>query len=152
MTDPTDTAITGRETFQPDDPRAALAGFYRAFNARDLALMERNWGHGADVSMDNPLGGIRRGWEDIRAVYQRIFAGRARVHVEFHDYTLHAFGETFIAVGRERGRLEAPGITLDLAIRTTRVFHRIDGAWRQFHHHGSIENPDLLRAYQEAVR
>ena len=39
--------------------------------------------------MDNPLGGIMRGWDNIREVYQRIFEGRAQVYVEYFDYTIH---------------------------------------------------------------
>jgi hypothetical protein len=39
-----------------------------------------------------------------------------------------------------------------LAIRTTRVFRRVEGAWRQVHHHGSMDDPALLRAYQDLVR
>jgi len=73
------------------------------------------------------------------------------VQVEFHDYTIHVVGDVFYAVGRERGTLEDDGINLDLAIRTSRIFRRIDGRWRQVHHHGSIDDPQLLRAYQEAV-
>lgn len=143
------TPITGRDPVADESgPVAALAQFYRAFNSGDLALMAENWHHGPEVVMDNPLGGIIRGWPAIRAVYERIFRQPARVAVEFHDYTLHRSGAVFYAVGRERG---AAG-TLTLAIRTTRVFRRCDGIWRQVHHHGSIDDPRLLAAYQLAVR
>ncbi len=153
MASPIQTPVTGTECAPADEPFAALAGFYRAFNGRDLALMEQNWDTGEDVSMDNPLGGIRRGWTEIQAVYERIFGAQASVQVEFHDYTLHRIGDVFLAVGRERGRLEWPGgAALDLAIRTSRVFRRVGDSWRQFHHHGSIEIPELLAAYRDAVR
>jgi ketosteroid isomerase-like protein len=79
-----------------------------------------------------------------RLVHQRIFHAPVRVEVEFHDYTLHRAGDVFYAVGRERGT--------KLAIRTTRVFRRFDEVWRQVHHHGSIDDPQLLGAYQRAVR
>ncbi len=147
------TPITGRETLTDlTDPAQALAEFYRAFNSRDLALIAKNWALSAMVSMDNPLGGIKRGWPEIRAVYEQIFAGPGRVEVAFFDYTLHQVGELLYAVGRERGRLEANGQALDLATRTSRVFQMIEGRWRQVHHHGSIEDAGLLGAYQSAVR
>jgi ketosteroid isomerase-like protein len=150
---PIEEPITGRELAETAaEPVRALAQFYRAFNSRDLALMSENWANSDEVAMDNPLGGIKRGWPEIRAVYERIFRGPARVEVEFHDYTLHLADDLFYAVGRERGVLEAPGSTLALAIRTSRVFRRIDGVWRQVHHHGSIDDPRLLDAYQKAVR
>lgn len=150
---PTKTPITGREDAGTlGEPERALVQFYRAFNDRDLGLIAENWQDSPDVAMDNPLGGIKRGWPEIRSVYERIFAGSARVQVEFHDYTLHVIGDVFFAVGRERGTFETGSTKLDLAIRTTRIFRRAGGRWRQVHHHGSIDNPNLLGAYQQAVR
>jgi ketosteroid isomerase-like protein len=130
----------------------AVAQFYRAFNSRDLALMAENWHDGPEAVMDNPVGGIRRGWSAIRTVYEGIFAAPARVEVEFWDYTLSRTAEVFWVVGRERGRLTSAAMELDLAIRTTRVFRRVGGRWRQVHHHGSIDDAALLDAYQRAVR
>lgn len=101
--------------------------------------------------MDNPLGGIKRGWPDISAVYQRIFNGPAQVYVEYYDYTIHAFNEVFYAVGRERGFFRMDGHQIDLAIRTSRIFRKAGRTWRQTHHHGSIEDPKLLSSYQKAV-
>lgn len=153
MSIPIGEPVTGREDLgEPSDPAWALAQFYRAFNGRDTVLMTENWDNSDAVSMDNPLGGIKRGWPEIRSVYERIFQGEARVEVEFHDYTLHRWGEFFYAVGRERGTLQRPGLNLDLAIRTSRLFRLIEGRWRQIHHHGSIDDPKLLDAYQKAVR
>ena len=147
-----DTPITGKEELgNLKEPAQALAQFYRAFNGRDLTLMGENWAQSEKIAMDNPVGGIKRGWPEVRAVYERIFKSSGTVEVEFYDYTLHVVGDIFYAVGRERGTLEAPGTNLNLAIRTSRVFERIDGRWRQVHHHGSMDNPALLNAYQEAV-
>jgi len=145
--------VTGRQALGDlDEPIQALAQFYRAFNNRDLALMADNWDNADDVAMDNPLGGIVRGWPEIRAVYERIFSGRGRVQVEFHDYTVHRHGDVFYAVGRERGTYEAADLKLELAIRTSRVFRRVNNRWRQAHHHGSIDDPRLLDTYRRAVR
>ena len=146
-------SIDGTETdLDPASPRAALSAFYRAFNQRDLAAMAQSWSTSESDAMSNPLGGIARGWPAIEAVYRRIFEGPARVQVEFHDYTLHEAGELFWAVGRERGVLIRGEHRLAPAIRTSRLFRRIDGAWRQVHHHGSFEDAALLAAYQDAVR
>lgn len=133
------------------DPIQALAQFYRALNTRDFELMQQNWSASEEAAMDNPLGGIKRGWNEIRAVYQRLFQSPGQYHFEFYDYTLHAHKDTFYAVGRERGTLTIHGRTLSLAIRTTRIFRREDATWRQVHHHGSIEDPEMLAEYQAAV-
>jgi ketosteroid isomerase-like protein len=152
-TQPIQKAISGEEDLgNLARPEEALAQFYRAFNGRDLTLMQQNWDTSEEVAMDNPLGGIMRGWPEIRGLYERIFSGPTRVRVEFFDYTLHVFETVFFAVGRERGQLEAGNDVLELAIRTTRIFRFTGGRWRQVHHHGSIDQPDLLAAYQEAVK
>src|SRR3989337_1169068 len=93
--------ITGREDKKAlPAPLRALSEFYHAFNSRDLEKMSVNWAQTDEGIMDNPLGGIKRGWEEIRAVYERIFTGTAKVYVEFYDYTIHEAGAIFYAVGR----------------------------------------------------
>lgn len=114
--------------------------------------MEQNCDNTDQAAMDNPLGGIKRGWPEIRTVYERLFRGAGDFHFEFYDYTLHKFTDIFYVVGRERGHVSRESTRLEMRIRTTRVF-RFDGRrWRQIHHHGSIEDPALLAAYQNAVR
>ncbi len=150
--DPVQDPVTGEE--KQDDltqPIQALAQFYRAFNSRDLSLMEENWDPSEEAAMDNPLGGIKRSWTEIRPVYEKLFDGPARVYVEFYDYTLHQAGDVFYAVGRERGWFEKGEARLKLKIRTSRVFKRVGKKWRQVHHHGSIEDPELLKKYQALV-
>ncbi len=104
MAVPEQEPITGREDASAlSSSKAALVQFYRAFNSRDLALMSRNWAQIDAIVMDNPVGGIMRGWDEIRSVYERIFTGTAEIQVEFFDYTLHESPEIFYVVGRERG-------------------------------------------------
>lgn len=145
--------VTGREELaDPAQPQSALAQFYRALNTRDLALMQQNWESSPEAAMDNPLGGIKRGWPEIRQTYQALFDASWAYSFEFWDYTLHRSADVFWVVGRERGRLSKEGETLDLAIRTTRLFRWSGGRWRQAHHHGSIEDPQMLARYLTAVR
>lgn len=150
---PVQTPITGKEDKNSiSGPLLALSLFYEAFNGADIGKMSENWMRTGEGSMDNPVGGIKRGWEEIRAVYERIFKGPASVHVEFYDYTIHEGGELFYAVGRERGEFRLNGVALELAIRTSRVYRLSGGLWQQVHHHGSIDDPELLSRYQNAVR
>ena len=132
-------------------PHAALEQFYAAFNGRDLALMADNWAQSDEIALDNPLGGILRGWNEIKPLYERLFSGPALVYVEFYDYSLHVGPDLFYAVGRERGHFRKGEADIALAIRTSRVFRQIDGCWKQVHHHGSIEDPELLARYRSAV-
>jgi ketosteroid isomerase-like protein len=130
----------------------ALAQFYRALNARDLEMMQQNWVNSADAAMDNPLGGIKRGWSEIKTTYEKLFNSNGTYRFEFYDYTLHEGGDLFYVVGRERGELDLSGQPMKLAIRTSRIFRRdTDTRWRQMHHHGSIDDPQMLATYQKAV-
>jgi len=147
-------AINGLETtdLSLPDPRSALSEFYRAFNQADIALMSNNWEKTEEASMSNPLGGVKRGWDQIRQVYERIFGGSARVYVEFYDYTIHHSGVMFVAVGHERGYFQQDENKITLSIRTSRTYRLASDQWRQIHHHGSIDNPALLEQYQRAVQ
>ena len=147
------TAITGNENFEDlTNPIQVLAQFYNAFNNQDFELMSQNWLQNEEIAMDNPLGGIKRGWNEIKSVYNRIFNGKAKVYVEFYDYTIVDLDGGFCAIGRERGYVEIGEQKLDLAIRTSRIYKLIGGLYRQIHHHGSIESPELLKKYQELVK
>jgi ketosteroid isomerase-like protein len=141
---PIQEAITGKEE-QGDlsSPYQSLVQFYGAFNSRDMKMMAENWWRSDDISMDNPLGGIKRGWEEIGPVYKRLFNGPANVYVECFDYTIHETAEMFYAVGRERGYFRSGSEEVTLAIRTSRLFRKVNGRWKQAHHHGSIEDPQL---------
>ena len=148
----TTTAITGKED-QGDLSTAyqALVQFYYAFNEGDIATMSANWLQADEIAMDNPLGGIKRGWNEIRPVYESIFNGPAEVYVEYYDYSIHESPDMFYAVGRERGSFRLGEVEIKLAIRQRLIFKRVDNGWNQVHHHGSIENPELLEQYQSAV-
>jgi hypothetical protein len=61
--------------------------FYKAFNARELDGLAENWEQGDAPSMDNPMGGIRRGWRSISEGCSKLFGGPAIVQVTFHDFT-----------------------------------------------------------------
>jgi|CXWL01.1.fsa_nt_gi ketosteroid isomerase-like protein len=145
-------AITGQEnTNNLSPPCKALVQFYNAFNSGDMNMMSENWSQTNDIAMSNPLGGIKRGWPEIQAVYRRIFDGAATVYVEYFDYTLHETENMFYTAGRERGYFRLDSEEITLAIRTSRIYQKIEGIWKQVHHHGSIEDPQLLDSYQSAV-
>jgi hypothetical protein len=126
--------------------------FIAALNSGDLDLMQQNWDRTGEIAMDNPFGGIQRGWVESRGVYERLFAARGQYRFEFYDHTVQPHTDVFIAIGRERGRLVASdALGLDLAIRTTGILRCADALWRQIHHHGSIENAEMLARYQQVV-
>ncbi len=144
--------ITGTEHIEnKTDPYSALVKFYKAFNNGNLELMQQNWLQTSEASMSNPLGNLFRGWNQISAVYDRIFSGSAEVYVEFYDVTIHQTGDMFCSVGRERGYFKIGDKEIELAIRTSRIYQLNNNHWKQLHHHGSICIPTLLADYQSAV-
>lgn len=147
------TPVTGRENKESLSPELrALSDFYDAFNNRDIEKMTLNWAQSEEAVMDNPVGGIKRGWKEIKSVYEQIFSSPARVRVEFYDYSLHRAADIFYVVGRERGELKAGETVVGLVIRTSRIFKLTGGEWKQIHHHGSIDDAKLLARYQQAIK
>lgn len=145
-------AVTGREAvLDTTSPYAALVDFYSAFNNQNFISMKSNWLQSAEASMSNPLGGIKRGWSEIAEVYRKIFNGEATVYVEFYDYSIYTTDTMFLAVGRERGSVELNHEEIALAIRTTRIYTLYGKQWKQIHHHGSMDNPELLSNYQTVL-
>ena len=144
--------ITGDEQhINPREPEGALAEFYRAYNSRDIQLMEANWAHGDEPSSFHTLGGKRRGWAEIKALYEQTFYGVSGAHVTFHDVMIDRFGDTFITTGVEKGLLRSRDATMAFRARTSRLFGWRGGRWRQLHHHGSIEEPESLAQYLTLV-
>jgi hypothetical protein len=146
------TEITGAEAKAGDGGALdALIDFYGAFNSGNLEALAAIWAEGDAPSMDNPIGGIRRGWKAISEGYAKLFGGLATVQVAFHDFTSQGGSDWHLFVGRERGYCKTPYTRLELRFRTTRWFVKIGGVWRQLHHHGSIDEPRLLADYQRAI-
>jgi len=141
--------ITGQEpNIDLAVPFGALADYYRAFNSRNIQLMELNWSDCGGVSMDSPLGGTHNSWTSISRNYRKLFRSSNIVTLELQDYSIHEVGESFLAVGRERGCYLNNAIVLDLTIRSSRWFRQEHGRWRQCHYHGSIDDPKLLARLQ----
>ncbi|HWD80597.1 MAG TPA: nuclear transport factor 2 family protein [Kribbella sp.] len=127
---------------------AALETFYYSLNHKDLDVLVAGWADDPLVQLNNPVGGILRGRDAVRELYERVFAGSLNVQVTFGDVATYWLDDSVVFAGRETGTYlgDRP-----LQIRTTRIF-RYDGLWQQIHHHGSIDDAEMLAAYQRAVR
>jgi hypothetical protein len=128
-----------------------LIEFYKAFNARELDGLAESWEQGDAPSMDNPMGGIRRGWRSISEGYSKLFGGPAIVQMTFHDFTSQAAAIGICSLVVKGGACTTPDAKMGVRFRTTRWFTRRGGMWRKLNHHGSIDEPGLLAAYQKAI-
>lgn len=134
--------------------RALVESFYYAFNQRDMDVFSKVWADHELVQLNNPLGGILRGYEPIAALYQRIFTGPASVWVELGDIVEFQTGAMVVFAGRETGQFTRGSTSVPLSIRTTRIvqWQSPETGWRQTHHHGSIDDAKALAGYRNAVR
>ncbi|TDW23848.1 YybH family protein [Kribbella kalugense] len=131
---------------------AALETFYYALNNKDLDTLVAGWADDELVQLNNPIGGILRSRDAVRALYERVFAGTLNVQVTFGDAATYWQDDSVVFAGREVGTYQHPELgEQPLRIRTTRVF-AYAGSWVQIHHHGSIDDAESLAAYQHAVR
>lgn len=134
--------------------RALVESFYYAFNQRDMGVFAQVWANHKLIQLNNPLGGILRGFEPIAHLYQGIFTGSASVLVALNDIVEFQTNDMVVFAGRETGEFTKGETTVSLAIRTSRIvqWFGADIGWKQTHHHGSIDDPKLLSEYQQAVR
>jgi hypothetical protein len=139
--------LTDTENPARDGAIAALETFYYALNNRDLDILSAVWSQHDLAQLNNPVGGILRSGHAITDLYRRIFDGGLGLTVTFTDAATYWWADSVVFAGREIGSY---GAQAPLTIRTTRVFG-YDGHWRQVHHHGSIDQPEELAAYQRAV-
>jgi len=137
----------------PEGALAALESFYYALNNADIEALRADWAASPLAQLNNPLGGILRGGDAIADLYAKVFAGTMNLQVTFSDVVAYTGGNHAVFAGRETGAYTAPdGTSVPLSIRTSRYFRYEDGRWQQFHHHGSIDDPEALAAYQKAAR
>ena len=146
--------INQTNRYSIDGARALLESFYYAFNHRNMDVFSQVWANDALIQLNNPLGGILRGYEPIANLYQGIFTGPANVWVELSDIVEYQSNDMVVFAGREHGEFTKGEISVSLSIRTSRIIQWLgtDVGWKQTHHHGSIDDSKLLAEYQQAVR
>ena len=132
---------------------ACLETFYYAFNNKDIKTFKSIWLKNDLIQLNNPLGGIIYGIDKIVELYNNIFNGESDVWVEFHDIIAFEGPDMITFAGRESGEFTKDNKFLALEIRTTRIlqYSPSDEQWYLIHHHGSIDDAELLKTYQKAV-
>lgn len=132
---------------------ACLESFYYAFNHRDIDVFSHLWLDHPQVQLNNPLGGMIFGKSNITILYEKIFTGTAAVWVAFNHILVFETPQVVTFAGQEIGEFNNLETKLPLQIRTTRIlsYDEQSHRWGLVHHHGSIDNPDLLTQYQSAV-
>ena len=118
---------------------AANLAFYRALEARDLAVHVHGLAPGCDSSSCVHPGWHRLdGWEEIERSWENIFANSRPWSVSCEDVRIAVAGdlawvtcvEVIVPFGGDEGSDAA-------RMQATNLFGRVDGEWRLLHHHAS---------------
>ncbi len=111
--------------------------FYRAFEKKDMAAMEKVWSQGTASLCIHPGRGYLKGWEKIRDSWSQIFKNTDYVELNIDlisteisgDLAFVVLTENILQISQNR-RIEAQSIA-------TNVFERLGNHWYMTHHHGS---------------
>ncbi len=121
-----------------ESDRAAVGraneAFYRAFEAQDLAAMEKIWVTRDYAALVHPAQPLVRGWPDVRATLAALFAGSGRIRFVLTDVQVNVRGEAAWVILTEKVHHEDDAL---VAVQATNVFERIGRAWKLVVHHAS---------------
>jgi ketosteroid isomerase-like protein len=119
-----------------DEIRQASEQFYAALNRAingDPGPMMEVWSHGSDVTSMDPPGGIKVGWEEVRAGWEQFYAqGMSEGQVSLDDLVILPIADDVAyTVGTVHGQVNTIGVDL----RVTNIYRREGGEWKIVHHH-----------------
>ena len=114
------TAIDEAEVLQANE------AFYRAFNQKDPAAMERAWSKTDRLTCVHPGWNVLRGRQDVLDSWNNILANPAQPRIVVGGAELTLLGDVALVVCRE--------LVAVSPLAATNVFVREDGAWKLLHH------------------
>ena len=117
-------------------PADAALAFYQAFEARDIDAMMATWADDEEIVCVHP-GGVRMiGYDAVRAGWEQIFAGDARLSFRLDDVVVIDTVGLAMQSAVEHITLVSDGSSRGAAI-CTNVFLRTPSGWRLVAHHAS---------------
>jgi ketosteroid isomerase-like protein len=120
-----------------DEVEEANAGFYRAFEALDIAEMDHVWAHDEHVRCVHPGWPLLRGWHAVRTSWQTIFENTGEMRFTLSDVTVNAGHDLAWVTCTENILSEVGERVAVTAILATNLFERSPAGWRLIHHHAS---------------
>ena len=117
-------------------PGDAALAFYQAFEARDLDAMMNTWAEDEEIVCVHPGGARMVGYDAVRAGWEQIFAGDARLSFRLEDVIMIETVGLAMQSGVEQVTLGKEGGAHGTALATN-VFMRTPSGWRMVMHHAS---------------
>jgi len=117
-------------------PTDAAVAFYQAFEAKDIDAMMSTWAEDEEIICVHPGGERMVGYDAVRAGWEQIFAGDARLSFRLEEViTIETVGLAMQS-GIEQISLAKESDPRGTAIATN-VFMRTPSGWRMVMHHAS---------------
>jgi len=132
--------INGKETEVLPKEYQALHEYYAALNSGDIEKMRNSWSKEQTTAFTSPLGGIVRTYKEVIQAHKELFSLPIKIDVEYYDIEITTLNNGFCSVGREKGTMKIGNEVIDVAFRTSRLFIKEEGTFKQLHHHGSFED------------
>ncbi|MDR9403936.1 MAG: nuclear transport factor 2 family protein [Halothece sp. Uz-M2-17] len=111
--------------------------FYRAFEKKDITTMNQIWWQGNGSICIHPGGKLIRGWDNIRASWEKIFQNTDYLEINFEVVTTevdYAIAQVIVMENvmqvQRRRKIQAQSLA-------TNTFRKMAQKWYLIHHHGS---------------
>lgn len=117
-------------------PTDAAIAFYQAFEAKDIDAMMSTWAEDEEIVCVHPGGARMVGYDAVRAGWEHLFAGDARLSFRLEDVLSIETVGLAMQSAVEHITLGIDGSAHGTAIATN-VFLRTPSGWRMVMHHGS---------------
>lgn len=115
----------------------ANTAFYRAFEKKDLAAMQKVWSHGIASVCIHPGRGELKGWDAIESSWEKIFRNTAYLEIDTQIITVNRSGDLAYVVLIEKVLQVAQRRQQKAESMATNIFEQMGQAWYLVHHHGS---------------
>jgi ketosteroid isomerase-like protein len=117
-------------------PTDAATAFYEAFEAKDVEAMMATWADDEEVVCVHPGGTRLVGYDAVRAGWEQLFAGDARLTFRLDQVVMIETVGLAMQSAVEHVSLGSDGTPRGAAI-CTNVFLRTPSGWRMVMHHAS---------------
>jgi ketosteroid isomerase-like protein len=124
-------------TGNPGAVEEANRRFYRAFEALDLAEMEKVWVHDDHVKCVHPGWPLLTGWDAVRASWEAIFSNTGEIRFSLAEVQVAMRGPLAWVTCTENILSQARGRVSVTSVLATNLFELSADGWLMIHHHAS---------------
>ncbi len=111
--------------------------FYRAFENRDITLMNQTWWQGKGSTCIHPGGNLIQGWDNIRPSWEKIFKNTDSINIETEIIITEIDYAIAYVVVIENVTQQRRGRKVKAQSLATNSFRKMAQQWYLVHHHGS---------------